>query len=171
MNGTQKDPKVKTRRLFVRGLLIAVYGLFIAVTMFFGKGHTLLIDNKDSEDGTVKAIESMTVSVNGEEPVEYMSGDRDMTKVRAQWHTLKIDINGQVVEKKITIPVGQDMVLVSIPKLMAGVEPAVVPFVLADEPPPAEEPAGNENAFTSPDASEAPAAPAAPETPAAPAAP
>lgn len=163
MNGKVVDAKIKSRRLLVRGVLAVVYAALMALAFVLGKGHTLLLDNKDSEDGSVKAIESFTVSVNGGEPIEFMSGDRDLAKVRAQWHTIKININGQIVEKKITIPLGLDMALLSIPKLVAGVEPAVVPFVAANEPPPAEEPASTETTFTAPEAPGAvPAAPVAP---------
>lgn len=159
MNGTNNASNLKPRRLAVRAGLLVVYVAFMALAFTMGKGHTVLLDNKDSEDGSVKAIESMTISVNGGEPMEFMAGDRDMTKVRAQWHTIKIDINGQVVEKKFTVPLGEDMVLLSIPKLLAGQEPAVVPFVPADQPPPAEEPVEDPAAAT-------PAAPAAGTTPA-----
>lgn len=160
MSGAQNPSNVKSRRMFVRAGLLVVYVAVMALAFNLGKGHTVLLDNKDSEDGSVKAIESMTVSVNGGEPIEFMSGDRDIAKVRAQWHTIKIDINGQVVEKKFTVPLGQDMVLLSIPKLLAGQEPAVVPFVVENEPPPPEEPAVEDPAATTPEATApAPAAP------------
>lgn len=157
------DSGQKTRRLIVRGGLLLVYGALIGVALVLGKGHTVLLDNKDSEDGTVKAIESLTVSVDGQDPMEFMSGDRDITKVRSQWHTLVVDINGQKTEKKFKVPLGEDMVLLSIPKLLAGVEPAVIPFIPADEPAAASEPAGNDNQFTSPGGT--PEAPAAPDAP------
>ena len=160
MNGTQTiDPKLKIRRLAVRAGLLVVYVALMCVAFIFGKGHTVLLDNKDSQDGTVKAIESMTVSVNGGEPIEFMGGDRDMAKVRAQWHTIKVDINGQVVEKKFTVPLGADMVLLSIPKLLAGVEPAVVPFVPENEPPAPEEPVVDPSTTVDPAIIAPPAAP------------
>ena len=148
----------KTRRMLVRGVLVVVYVGFMALAFYLGKGHTILLDNKD--DGSVKAFENVSVSVDGEEPIEFMSGDRDMTKVRAQRHTIKININGKIVEKKINVPVGMEMALVSIPKLVAGVEPYVTPFVPMDQPAPAEDAsAGNSTEFTSP--ATAPATPAA----------
>jgi len=166
VNAIANDSSLKTRRLVVRGGLLVVYALLIAVSFVLGRGHTVLLDNKDSEDGSVKAIESFTVSVNGQEPMEFMSGDRDMTKVRSQWHTLVVDVNGQKTEKKFKVPIGEDMVLLSIPKLLAGVEPAVVPFVPQVEPAPAGEPAGNDNQFTSPGGTpEVPEAPVAPPAP------
>jgi hypothetical protein len=113
----------------------------------------------------VKAFENVTLSVNGMEPMEFMSGDRDMVRVRAQWHTVEITVNGQKTVKKITLPLDQSVLLLSIPKLVAGVEPYIIPFVQADEPPPPVDPnAGNSNEFTSPGAT--PAAPAAAGTPA-----
>lgn len=166
------EPKSKTRRLLVRGLLLVIYAGLMAVAFTLGKGHTLLLDNKDSEDGSVKAFESVSVSVDGQEAIEFMSGDRDMAKVTAQRHTIRIDVDGKTIEKKVTIPLGMEMALVSIPKLVAGVEPALVPFILADQPAPPPDPdAGNSNEFTSPGGvPEVPAVPeaAAPEVPVAP---
>jgi hypothetical protein len=164
------EPKTMTRRLLVRGSLIVVYLGIMMMAFVFGKGHTILLDNKDSGDGSVKAFENVTVTVDGQEPTELASGDRDMAKVRAQWHTIKLDINGQIVEKKITVPLGTNVLLLSLPKLVAGVEPAIIPFVAADEPPPPVDPnAGNSNEFTSPGGvPEPPAVPGAPAVPAAP---
>jgi hypothetical protein len=162
VNGSVTDSGLKTRRLIVRGGLLLVYGTLIGLSLVLGKGHTVLLDNKDSEDGSVKAIESLTVSVDGQDSMEFMAGDRDITKVRSQWHTLVVDMNGQKTEKKFKVPLGEDMVLLSIPKLLAGVEPAVIPFVPRDEPAPAGEPTGNDNQFTSPGGTpESPDAPAA----------
>ena len=44
---------------------------------------------------------------------------------------------------------GEEMLLLSVPKLAAGIEPAVIPFVAPQAAPP-EEGAGESNAFTSP---------------------
>ena len=163
------EPKSKNRRRIVRGILLVAYASVMMGAFMLGKGHTILLDNKDSSDGTVKAFESVTVSVDGQEPIEFMSGDRDMAKVRAQWHTIEVTVNGKKTVKKITLPLGQDILLLSIPKLVAGVEPALIPFVAADEPPPPADPdAGNSNEFTSPGGTpEVPVVPGAP-APAAP---
>ncbi|HNX73799.1 MAG TPA: hypothetical protein PKJ53_06445, partial [Spirochaetales bacterium] len=39
----------------------------------------------------------------------------------------------QKIEKEISIPFGQSMVLLSIPKLVNGVEPYMVPFTIQEE--------------------------------------
>ena len=168
-----QEPKTKTRRMLVRGILLVAYIGFMMVAFIFGKGHTILLDNKDSADGTVKAFENVTVTVDGQEPMEFISGDRDITKVRAQWHSIKVVVmNGETVEKtiekKFTIPLGLDTALVSVPKLVAGAEPFLIPFIIADEPPPPVDPnAGNSNEFTSPGG--APAVPVVPVVPGTPA--
>ena len=169
MNGSQLvDPKVKSRRLLVRGGLVIVYLLLIAIVYVFGKGHTLLLDNKDSEDGSVKAFENVTVTVDNQDPIDFMSGDRDQAKLQAQWHKVKVEVNGQTVEKKIKLPVGENMLLLSIPKFVAGIEPAIIPFVPKEEPaPPAEDTSSTET--SSSDQTAAPAASGAPQqTPPAP---
>jgi hypothetical protein len=167
VNGTKIEPKVDGRRLLVRGILAVVYIAVMVLAFVMGKGHTILLDNKDSEDGSVKAFENVSVSVDGQEAIDFMAGDRDQAKVRAQWHTVKIVANGQTIEKKITVPLGENILLLSIPKLAAGTEPAVIPFVQADEPaPPADPNAGVSNEFTSPGGT--PETPAVPGVPAAP---
>jgi hypothetical protein len=170
------DPKVKTRRTVVRAALCVVYAALIALVFAYGKGHTVIVDNKDSEDGQAKAFESVTVSVDGMEPMELMAGDRDMAKVRGQGHTVEITVKDQ--QKRTAtfrVPLGEDVVLLSVPKLVAGAQPAVVPFVPNEAPPPAEEPQPDatptDPAAAVPGAEGVPAAPAVPGAPVAPGAP
>jgi len=173
VSGAAKDPKVKQRRLLVRAALVLVYAGLIGLVFVVGKGHTLIIDNKDSDDGSVKAIESLTVSVDGQEPIDLMAGDRDMAKVRGQGHLVEITVkDGQKVQNRISVPLGEDVLLLSLPNLLAGVKPAVIPFVAKDVATPADDQGGNSNAFTSPDApGTAPAVPGVPAVPPAPGAP
>jgi len=169
MSGSVMDPKVRSRRLAVRLGLIVVYAALIAGVFSFGKGHTLIIDNKDSEDGSIKAIESLSVSVDGQEAIDLSAGDRDMAKIRGQGHRVEITVkDGQKVEKRISVPLNEDILLVSLPKLLAG-QPSVIKFVAPDAVAPTDE--GNNNAFTSPTDPNAPAVPGVPAMPGAPATP
>ena len=165
MNGTATmDPNLKSRRMMVRGGLVIVYAILIAFVFYFGKGHTLLLDNKDSEDGTMKAFEGVTVTVDDQDPIEFMSGDRDQAKLRAQSHTVKVVVNnGPTIVKQIKLPVMENMLVLSIPKLVAGVEPAVTVFVPIEEAAPAATEDSSSNA--APDPSTTPAAPATPPAP------
>ena len=166
---TVMDPKVKSRRLAVRLGLVLVYAVFIWGVFSYGKGHTLFIDNKDSEDGSIKAAESLSVSVDGQEGIELAAGDRDMARIQGQSHRVVITLkDGQKVEKRITVPLNEDALLVSLPKLLAG-QPAVIKFVPLEAVAPADE--GNNNAFTSPTDPNALVIPGVPALPGAPAAP
>ncbi len=163
MNGVNKESKVGPRRMLVRGGLAVVYIAVMVMAFILGKGHKILIDNKDSQDGAIKAFENVNVTIDSQDPIDFMAGDRDQTSVRSQWHTITIKVGDQQpVVKKVTLPLNENVVLLSIPKLMANVEPYVVPFVPADEPPPPADNSGNSNEFTSPTGTEAPAAPTAP---------
>lgn len=171
MSGAVIDPKVKSRRTVVRVVLCAVYAAAIAAVFTFGKGHTIIIDNKDTEDGQAKAFESVTVSVDGQEPLELMAGDRDMTKVRGQGHRVEITVKDQQKrEMRISLPLSEDTLLLSVPKLVAGIQPAVVTFVPLEAPPAPEEPQPAADAVV-PAVEGAPAVPGAPAAPAAPGAP
>jgi hypothetical protein len=151
MSGTSARPRVPARRLVVRGALVAVFVVLTALVFILGKGHTLLIDNKDAEDGSVQAIDGVMVAVDRQEPLELYSGDRDKALVMGQAHTVSIQIidDGTTVRKRIRLPIGGELLLLSIPRLAAGLEPAVIPFVAPPAPPP-EEGAGGSNEFTSP---------------------
>jgi len=169
VNGAKVDPNIKSRRLLVRIALIVVWALFIAVIFIFGKGHTLILDNKDAEDGSVKAFESLSVSVDGQDPIDLQAGDRDMAKVRAQSHKVEVTVkDGQKVVKAIHVPLNEEVVLLSIPKLMAGAPDAVIKFVPKEAPVPAED---NQSISNTPTDAAAPAQPGAPAAPGAPAKP
>ena len=143
MSGAVNHSNTKSRRLLVRlGLIVVYFGLmgFVFVT---GKGHTLILDNKDSADGSIKAIESLSISVDGQDPIDLSAGDRDMAKIKGQGHKVEITVkDSQMVQHRITVPLKEETLLLSIPKLLAG-QPAVIPFVPLDVVPPAGETNGN----------------------------
>lgn len=154
MSGKASDPKTKLRRSLVRGGLILAYVLLMALVFVLGKSHTILVDNKDSADGSAPALDGILVSVDGQEPLELYAGDRDMVKVKGQRHRVSIEpvTGGDKIEAALDVPMGEDMLLLSVPKL-ANRQPGFLErFVQRDEPRPADEQVGNTNAFTSPDA-------------------
>ena len=162
MNGVAMTEQTKRRRLLVRLGLCVVYAVAIGLVFVYGKGHTVILDNKDTEDGSVKALETVSISLDGQEPTDLQAGDRDMAKVRGQKHLVEITINGQKYQTRVTLPLGEDTLLLSVPRLVAG-KPAIETFVPKDAPPAADDNAGNSNAFTSPtDPAAVPGAPGAP---------
>lgn len=167
--GTTASSGINARRLVARLVLLLVYVVLVVAVFRVGKGHTLILDDQDAEDGSYKAIEGISVSVNGGEPVAFELGlDRDMAKVVGQKHHIKIEglPDGKTAEADITLSVWDDMVLVALPRIAAGTPPYASRFVPKEAPaPPPDEgqqnPPGGENP-------EAPPAGPAPEPGAAP---
>lgn len=160
MSAEQQKSATPARRWIIRSSCAVVYLALLVLLFVNGKGHVILIDNKDA--GAHAALEYVLVGVNGGEGVEYYAGDRDKASVKGQKHRLSIELeDGTKVEKSISVPLAEEMVLVSIPLLLADAEGSVVPFVPKDVAPPADV-GGNVNEFTAPLGPDAEAAPEAP---------
>jgi hypothetical protein len=127
--------KVSRKRLIVRSALIAVYVALLVLMLLLGKRHTILIDNKEAEDGSYAAIDGMSVQIDSLESAEYYPGDRDKAVVMGQRHKIKVEIfaDSKVVEQSFTVPFGQEMLILSVPKLVAGITPYVETFVAPTE--------------------------------------
>ena len=125
----------KNRSFVVRTILVLVYIAVLIIMLTTGKRHTILIDNKDSEDGSVLAIDGMSIQIDNQEASEYYPGDRDKAVVQGQKHKVRVEIlaDGKVVETTFRVPLNQDMVLLEVPKLIAGVEPYLKPFTMLQE--------------------------------------
>ena len=127
-----KAISLKNRKLLVRSILVAAYIALLVLMLLTGKRHTILIDNKDAEDGSYLAIDGMSVQIDKQESSEYYPGDRDKALVNGQKHRIKVELfsDGKIVESSFTLPLGQDMVLLSVPKLVAGISPYIEPFTV-----------------------------------------
>lgn len=130
-----------TKKLLIRLALVAVYIGLLALMLITGKQHTILIDNKDAEDSSYQAVAGMSVQIDRMESAEYYPDDRDMAVVKGQAHKIKIEIfsEGKIIEKSFKVPYGQSMVLLSVPKMLANLEPWLEPFVVEQEQPAAGE--------------------------------
>lgn len=156
MTAGNADLPTGRRRLLVRGGLLAVYVALLALVFVLGKGHTILLDNKNARDA--RAIDGLLISVNGGEELELYPGDRDKAVVMGQRHRVVVEtMDGRKVERTIRLPIGQEMLLLSIPMLVAGQEPMLTPFEPLDVAPPPDEDIGNTNEFISPSADPLPA--------------
>ncbi len=166
------DQGTARRRLVVRSLLVAGYAALTAAVFVLGKGHTILLDNKDAEGGAVRAIDGLVISVNGGEEIELYPGDRDKAVVMGQKHRVVVEtMDGKKTERTITVPIGRDMLLLSIPMLVAGREPILTPFRPLDVAPPPDEDIGNTNEFIAPGGDPLPPVAGVPPVPGTPAAP
>ncbi|MBO5731444.1 MAG: hypothetical protein J6R67_09620 [Treponema sp.] len=114
----------------IRGIICLCY-LLLAILMFVtGRTHTLLVDNKGNQDGSYSAVNGMTVVVDNTTSEELLKNDRAKVVVKGQNVKLLVkSFDGSVNQEfRLKIPLLQDTVLVSIPKLIAGIEPALEPF-------------------------------------------
>lgn len=122
----------KSRGFIVRAVLVCVYLGIMALMVVTGRQHTVLIDNADAPDGSYSAVEGMAVQVDRLESSEYYPGDRDKAVVQGQSHKIKVELfmEGRTEERSFRVPFGQDMVIIYVPKLLAGLEPWLEPFTL-----------------------------------------
>ena len=107
----------KKIRIIVRSAVAVVY-LLLAVCMFItGRSHTVLIDNH---------------AVNHNPPSEFMKGDRDKFTVKGQKLVIKVQsFDGSIDEVyTLKIPLAEDSVIVSVPRLAAGLDGAMEHFDL-----------------------------------------
>lgn len=138
MNSTahaQSNATTGKRRAYIRAGLILVYVLLIALMIFLGRRHTILIDNKDAGDGMYPAINGMEASIDKQESAEYYPGDRDKAIVQGQRHSIKVTVfdTNETLEKTFTVPLWSDMMIISVPKMVAGIEPWIEPFTIAEQ--------------------------------------
>ncbi len=164
MRGVVLAPLVRRRRLGIRIALLAVYVVLIALLFVTGKSHTVLLDNKNTQDA--EAPDGVLVAVNGGEQLEMYRGDRDKATVQGPRLRVRLELfDGTVTEKRLRLPLGQDMLLLSIPALLAGSEPVLVPFVPENVALPAEEQAFSSDQLTSDQAPPSPEGELAPTKP------
>lgn len=156
---------VLRRRILIRSALVLLWvglGVLLFVTR---RGHTLLVDNKGDPAGAYGAVDLMVVKMNGGKGVEFFKGDRDKFALAGSRHRIRIEFaDGRSPEERdFTLPLKHDVYLLSVPKMLAGVEPFLEPFAAAFERP-AEEEELPSFEFTSAPAAEVPAPPTAPLT-------
>ncbi|TXT50769.1 MAG: hypothetical protein FD137_224 [Spirochaetes bacterium] len=70
--------------------------------------------------------------MNRLESAEYYPGDRDKAVIQGQSHKIKVELfmEGRTEERTFRVPFGQDMVIIYVPKLLAGQEPWLESFTL-----------------------------------------
>ena len=126
---------MKRRRLVLRLSLVLVWLLLGALLFIFHRGHTLLVDNRNLQEEGVRAPDLITVSIDGGRPLEFFRGDRDRFTLGGSKHRIRIDFSDGTApfEGAFTLPIRDDMYLLSVPKMINGMEPFVEVFHTARE--------------------------------------
>jgi hypothetical protein len=124
----------RQKKTLIRGGLVLAWLLLGTLLFIGGRGHTLLVDNRDFED--IEASDLITVYVDRGWGVEYFRGDRDRLTLTGSKHRILVEFSdgSPPFEGDFTLPIGDDMYLLSVPKMVNGIEPFVEVFHTAPEP-------------------------------------
>jgi hypothetical protein len=118
-----------TRTFWFRFVAILIILVFAVVLFFIGKQHTVLIDNKTVTVGgqEIRALQLVEIQIDNKDPLELAARDRDKEDVTGQKHSVTViytDSNWEeyTIERTFEVPLMQEMVLLSIPTLVANPE-------------------------------------------------
>ena len=130
-----KNKPQNRRRLFIR-LILAILWIGLGALLFVkNRGHTVLLDNRNVETPQLRAPDMIQVAVNGRNAMEFFRGDRDLVKVAGGRHTIHVEFSDGTppFDTRFSLPLGPDMFLLSIPKMLNGVEPYIEVFFTQPE--------------------------------------
>lgn len=116
------------KRILIRAAALILL-LLISVALYYsGKGHTLLLDNKNIEINGIqlKALDFADVIIDRGEELEILKRDRLKENVSGQKHRITVVYmdkgEEKTIQKTFQIYVGEPMYLLSIPALLADSE-------------------------------------------------
>ena len=138
---------MKTRRIVIRLLAVAVV-LGIAGWMFvIGRGHTVYFDNKTLEaDGQVyEAPYQIQVFVDDESVCKLKEGDRGMVPTMGQNFSMVLHITREKDGKKtgsavsLKLPYSMDGIIINLPALLGGADESAymeefIPAAVEEDP-------------------------------------
>jgi hypothetical protein len=132
------------RRLIIRAVLAFLWIALGLILFVINRGHSLLVDNRNVQEINLRAPDLITVSVDGQPALEFLRGDRDRFTVKGIKHRIRVEFsNGASVgssdgtapfEGAFELPLKGDMYILSVPKMIQGIEPFVEVFHTAPEP-------------------------------------
>ncbi|MBQ9419671.1 MAG: hypothetical protein IJU31_04760 [Synergistaceae bacterium] len=117
-------------RWFQRLVLLAALVALGIWLFYIGREHQIFLDNKTS--GEFKALEQVNVTINGGEPVELMTRERDLRKTVGPEFEIKAEVfneDGEIINtitKTIKINFSKD-IMINLPTFAAGEENFIVP--------------------------------------------
>jgi hypothetical protein len=130
-----KNINTKKRRLLIRLALVAVWiGLGVFLFVMY-RGHTQLVDNRNVEAPLRQAPDLIKVTVDKRKALEFFRGDRDIFELGGGVHRIYIEFSDGTppFEKRFKLPSAQDMFILSIPKMINGIEPYYEVFFTQQE--------------------------------------
>jgi hypothetical protein len=118
------------RRRIIRAALVVLWIAVGVVLFIFNRGHALLVDNRDLQDQGIRAPDMITVFVDDGNGLEFFRGDRDRFQAAGSRHRIFIEFSdgNPPFEGAFTLPIKDDMYILSIPRMISGIEPFVEVF-------------------------------------------
>jgi hypothetical protein len=132
--------ETKQRRLIIR-IALVIFWIGLGVALFvLNRGHSLLVDNRGVEALNLRAPDMIAVRVNNGKALEFFRNDRDIFEVGGGTHRMHIEFSDGTppFTGTFSLPQKHDLYILSIPKMLAGVEPFFEPFY-SNEPQPRED--------------------------------
>ena len=126
---------LKQRRLVIRLILVVIWIVLGILLFVLNRGHSLLIDNRNVENPSLRAPDLIKVTIDKTKPMEFFRGDREIVDVGGGDHRIRIEFSdgSPSVETHFSLPLGPDMFILSIPKLISGTEPYFEVFISRQE--------------------------------------
>ena len=124
----------KRRGNCIRAALVLLWIGLGALLFTVYRGHTLLVDNRNTDEG-LRAPDLITVSVDGGKGLEFFRGDRDRFTVAGARHRIRIEFGdgSPPFEREFSLPIRDDMYMLSVPRMLNDL-PFVEVFHTAPEP-------------------------------------
>jgi len=132
---TALNKSVKQRRLLIR-LAVVVVWISLGVVLFvLNRGHSLLLDNRPVANPNLAALNMIEVSVDKKQTVDLSRGEREMiNKLPGSKHRIRVEFSDgkPPFETIVKLPIRPDTFILSIPKMVNGVEPYFEVFRIQD---------------------------------------
>jgi hypothetical protein len=116
---------VQQRRLIIRLVLVVVW-IGLGVLLFvLNRGHSILVDNRNVTAPELRAPDMIKVTIDRQKPLEFFRGDRDIFEVGGGVHRITVEFSDgrQPFSASFSLPLWPDMFILSIPKMINGIEP------------------------------------------------
>ena len=123
------------KRKLIRAAIAVVWIALGTVIFILARGHSLLLDNRNVEAPEIRAQNEVVVSVDGKDGIKLLRGDRDRLTVKGSKHTIRVEFKDgkEPFEGNFFLPLKGDMYLLSVTKMINGIDPFVEVFQFAPE--------------------------------------
>lgn len=127
--------ETQRRKLVIRLSLVIIWVGLGILLFVLNRGHTLLVDNRNVDDLGLRAPDLIKVTVNRRKPLEFLRGSRDIFNVGGGRQRIYVEFSDgrPPFETRFKLPLGPDMFLLSIPKMIHGIEPYIEVFITQPE--------------------------------------